>query len=69
VFAGALAHSTRKPVLVTSKTGAIRLAVGHLSAGKHTLTLVIKLRAKAKPKPGHKPKTKTVALKLPFTVA
>ena len=69
VFAGALAHSKRKPVLVTSKVGAIRLALGHLSAGKHTLTLVIKLRSKAKPKPGHKPKTKTVTLRLPFTVA
>ncbi len=69
IFAGALAHSKRKPVLVTSKAGAIRLAVGRLSAGKHTLTLVIKLRSKAKPKPGHTHKTKTVTLRLPFTVA
>ncbi len=54
-----------KAVHVASKAGTVRLAVGTLAPGTHTLVVRVKLRSAAK----HGHKSKTVTLRLPFTVA
>jgi hypothetical protein len=56
----------KKAALVSSKAGTVKLSLKHLSAGRHTLTVVITLASTAKHRRG--PTMKAVTLKLQFTI-